>query len=76
MLHDMVAAHSIVRVSVCRGNQGKFHRLFGKLSLNCPLAVSVKLVCICSFFDHLEMLDFLAKLYGEKEKLPRGIQTG
>lgn len=24
MLHDMVAAHSIVRVSVCRGNQGKF----------------------------------------------------
>jgi len=26
MLHDMVAAHSIVRVSVWRGNQGKFHR--------------------------------------------------
>lgn len=35
MLHDMVAAHSIVRVSVCRGNQGKFHRWLGRLNLNC-----------------------------------------
>lgn len=25
MLHDMVAAHSVVRVSVCRGNKGMFH---------------------------------------------------
>lgn len=25
MLHDMVAAHSVVRVSVCRGNKGTFY---------------------------------------------------
>lgn len=24
MLHDMVAAHSVLRVSVCRGNKGTF----------------------------------------------------
>lgn len=27
MLHDMVAAHSTVRVSVCRVNEGKYFRL-------------------------------------------------
>lgn len=27
MLHDMVAAHSVVRVSVCRGNKGMFSSL-------------------------------------------------
>lgn len=73
MLHDMVAAHSIVRVSVCRGNQGKFRRQFGRLSLNCSLSVSVKLVCICAFFDQLEMLAFLSKIAWEKEKLQSGI---
>lgn len=67
MLHDMVAAHSIVRVSVCRGNQGKFHRWPGKLNLNCSCSVSVKWVCICSFFDQLEMLAFLSKIAWEKK---------
>lgn len=65
MLHDMVAAHSIVRVSVCRGNQGKFHRSFGRLSLNSSLSVSV--------FDQLKMLAFLIKIVWEKEKSQSGI---
>lgn len=73
MLHDMVAAHSIVRVSVCRGNQGKFHRWSGRLNLNCSLSVSIKLVCICAFFDRQEVQAFLSKIAWEKEKLQSGI---
>lgn len=32
MLHDMVAAHSVLRVSVCRGNQGGHHKATHSIS--------------------------------------------
>lgn len=48
MLHDMVAAHSVLRVSVCRGNKGMFPVI---IWINSP----DKLSCFCvilSYMDH------------------------
>lgn len=42
MLHDMVAAHSVVRVSVCRGNKGAFYCILHRCILRLLFVKIVK----------------------------------
>lgn len=50
MLRDMVAAHSVLRVSVCRENQGGPHRVTGSIS-----AETLSLPFLCWPFISAEM---------------------